>query len=74
MPKTSGLKNRKYILILIGPGIRIKDISLEHPGMVNVENAVAACSMASLLRIDAHDSIRNAMADFSGFSDGLNTR
>ncbi len=59
------LKNRQYYFDLIGPGIRIKDITLLHPGIVNVENAIAACSMAVLLGLP-HDGIRNAMEDFSG--------
>jgi UDP-N-acetylmuramate--alanine ligase len=59
------LKNRQYYFDLIGPGIRIPDITLIHPGLVNVENAVAACSMAVLLGLP-HEGIRNAMANFSG--------
>jgi UDP-N-acetylmuramate--alanine ligase len=59
------LKNRQYYFDLVGPGIRIKDITLIHPGMVNVENAVAACSMAVLLGLP-HESIRKAMENFSG--------
>lgn len=59
------LKNRQYYFDLTGPGIRIPDITLIHPGMVNVENAVAACSMAVLLGLP-HDGIRKAMENFSG--------
>jgi UDP-N-acetylmuramate--alanine ligase len=59
------LKNRQYYFDLIGPGINITDVTLRHPGMVNVENAVAACSMAVLLGLP-HDSIRKAMESFSG--------
>jgi len=59
------LKNRQYYFDLIGPGIRIPDITLTHPGMVNVENAVAACSMAVLTGL-SHESIRKAMENFSG--------
>jgi UDP-N-acetylmuramate--alanine ligase len=59
------LNNRQYFFDLIGPGIRIPDITLIHPGMVNVENAVAACSMAVLLGLP-HERIRNAMGNFSG--------
>ena len=47
------LHDRKYHFDLIGPDLKIQDISLIHPGMVNVENAVAACSLASLLRSEA---------------------
>jgi UDP-N-acetylmuramate--alanine ligase len=59
------LKNRQYYFDLIGPGIRLSDITLIHPGIVNVENAVAACSMAILLGLP-HEGIRKAMGDFSG--------
>jgi UDP-N-acetylmuramate--alanine ligase len=59
------LKNRQYYFDLIGPGIHIPGITLIHPGLVNVENAVAACSMAVLLGLP-HEGVRKAMADFSG--------
>jgi UDP-N-acetylmuramate--alanine ligase len=59
------LKNRQYYFDLIGPGIKISDLTLIHPGMINVENAVAACSMAVLLGL-SHEGIRKTMANFSG--------
>lgn len=59
------LENRKYFFDLSGPGMIIRDISLMHPGKVNVENAVAASSMAALLGT-GHDVIRNALESFSG--------
>ncbi len=59
------LKNRRYYFELVCPGMRIKNLSLEHPGLVNVENAVAAASVASLLKIDEY-TIRNALATFTG--------
>lgn len=59
------LAKGKYIFNLAGPGIIIKDISLSHPGLLNVENAVAACAMAYLLGIDS-DSIPPVMSGFSG--------
>jgi UDP-N-acetylmuramate--alanine ligase len=59
------LKNRQYHFDLVGPTTRIDDITLEHPGLVNVENAVAACSMAVLLGLDK-GRIRTAMQHFSG--------
>jgi UDP-N-acetylmuramate--alanine ligase len=58
-------KNRRYHFDLIGPGICLKDLSIEHPGLVNVENAVAATSMAVLLQLD-HQQIRSAINTFSG--------
>jgi UDP-N-acetylmuramate--alanine ligase len=59
------LKNQRYYFDIAGRGIRIKNLSLEHPGLVNVENAVAAASMAALLKID-ENTIRNALATFTG--------
>ncbi|MBN2812874.1 MAG: UDP-N-acetylmuramate--L-alanine ligase [Bacteroidales bacterium] len=59
------LENQQYHFDLSGPGITIADISLEHPGLVNVENAVAASAMAWLLGIPA-DHIRHALHSFSG--------
>ncbi len=59
------LKNRQYYFDLTGPGIKLSDITLVHPGLVNVENAVAACSIAVLLGLP-HDGIRKAMENFSG--------
>ena len=59
------LKNQRYHFDLIGPGIQLKDLSLEHPGLVNVENAVAATAMAVLLRLN-HQQIRRAIHTFSG--------
>ncbi len=59
------LKNRKYHFDLIGPGIIVKDLSLEHPGLVNVENATAAVAMALLLGLDPR-LIRSALGNFSG--------
>jgi UDP-N-acetylmuramate--alanine ligase len=59
------LVNSRYCFDLAGPGIRINDLSLEHPGIVNVENAVAATAMAVMLGID-HDRIRSALEVFSG--------
>jgi UDP-N-acetylmuramate--alanine ligase len=59
------LENGRYRFNLIGPGILLKDISIEHPGLVNVENAVAAGSMAVLLQLDKQQ-IRLALDSFSG--------
>jgi UDP-N-acetylmuramate--alanine ligase len=59
------LKNRKYHFDLIGPDIELEDLSLEHPGLVNVENATAAVAMTLLLGLDPKQ-IRRALEDFSG--------
>ena len=59
------LRNRQYHFDLTGPGTRMRDISLLHPGIVNVENAVAACSLAVLSGLDP-ERVRTAMAGFTG--------
>jgi UDP-N-acetylmuramate--alanine ligase len=58
-------RDRQYHFDLRGPGLVIRDITLIHPGMVNVENAVAACSLVALLGVDPA-KIRDAMQHFSG--------
>jgi len=59
------LEKSKYFFDLIGPGILIKNISLLHPGLVNVENAVAATAVAALLGMTP-DLIRTTMESFEG--------
>jgi UDP-N-acetylmuramate--alanine ligase len=59
------LEKRKYHFDLAGPGIKISNISLLHPGLVNVENAIAATALASLLGMKP-DLIRTSMESFEG--------
>lgn len=59
------LENRQYHFDLVGPHIRINNLSVEHPGLVNVENAVAASAMSALLKTD-EDIIRKSLSSFSG--------
>ncbi len=59
------LDEGRYHFDLRGPFVDIRDISLIHPGKLNVENAVAACAMAFLLGTDT-DIIRHSMNGFSG--------
>jgi UDP-N-acetylmuramate--alanine ligase len=59
------LEKGRYHFDLQGPGISITDLSIEHPGLVNVENAIAASAMSALLCIDAQ-VIRKALRSFSG--------
>jgi len=59
------LKNRRYCFDLLGPDLLIRDLSIEHPGLVNVENAVAATAAALLLGLE-HGRIRSALDSFSG--------
>jgi len=65
MAKNIRLENRRYFFDLSGPGILIRNLSLEHPGLVNVENAVAATAIAALLGLN-DERIRNALENFSG--------
>ena len=59
------LENKRYHFDLAAPDRKIKDLSLEHPGLVNVENAVAAAAICMLLQVD-EKTIRKALAEFSG--------
>jgi UDP-N-acetylmuramate--alanine ligase len=59
------LKNGRYHFDLQCKEFTIQDLSIDHPGLVNVENAVAAASVAALLGID-HQKIRHALGSFSG--------
>lgn len=59
------LEHRKYYFDLQVPQGVVKDLSLMHPGIVNVENAVAAASVAILLKIEP-DTIRKALSGFMG--------
>lgn len=64
-PENIHLEDRQYHFDLRGPGIYIKDITLIHPGLVNVENATAACALAALLGLEP-ERISTAMGSFSG--------
>ena len=55
----------KYHFDVVTPVEVIKNLSLEHPGIVNVENAVAAVAVASLAGISRH-VIKTAITEFTG--------
>jgi UDP-N-acetylmuramate--alanine ligase len=59
------LENRMYHFDLVGPEAILRNLSIEHPGLVNVENAVAATAIAVLLGLD-QQKIRSALKTFSG--------
>lgn len=59
------LSDGKYSFDLVGPHVRINRLTIEHPGLVNVENAVAASAMCVLLKVP-EENIRNSLATFSG--------
>lgn len=64
---TTGLtvENGSYTFDVQGPTWVIKDITLHMGGLHNIENAVAAITVAKHLGID-DDKIRAAVADFKG--------
>lgn len=59
------LVNEAYRFDLIHPKGKIEDIRLSYPGLLNVENAVAASSLAILAGIDPA-AIREALSAYQG--------
>ncbi len=59
------LKQGFYQFDLKTPEIRIEKLVLNYPGLLNVENAVAASAVALLAGVSA-DSVRTALATYSG--------
>jgi UDP-N-acetylmuramate--alanine ligase len=58
-------KDRRYFFDLVHPEGRMKDLTLAMPGIINVENAVAASSMGLLHEIPEED-IRRTLSEFLG--------
>ncbi|PKQ60774.1 UDP-N-acetylmuramate--L-alanine ligase [Labilibaculum filiforme] len=54
-----------YQFNLVHPGGVIKDILFSYPGKINVENAIAAASMALLCGVNA-DELKKALSTFKG--------
>ncbi len=59
------LEEGRYVFDLVTPEGTITDITLRMPGLINVENAVAA-SAAALLCGASADEVRMALAEFTG--------
>ena len=59
------IENGLYKFDFIGVDIRIKDLKLGIPGLLNVENAVAAIAMATLSGVK-DDEISNSIEKFKG--------
>ena len=59
------VKNGEFHFDYIGQGVKIQDIRLGIPGLHNVENAVAAITVALLLEIEV-DKIVKALGNFRG--------
>ncbi|HEX7583188.1 MAG TPA: cyanophycin synthetase, partial [Prolixibacteraceae bacterium] len=59
------LKDGYYQFDLKTPGLRIEKLVLNYPGLLNVENSVAASALALLSGVSPED-IRGALATYSG--------
>lgn len=60
------IENHRYIFDLVTPlGNNIKNITLGIPGLVNVENAVAALAVGYIIGV-SENSLREAMITFEG--------
>ena len=59
------LKNGFYQFDLQTPDVRIEKLVLNYPGLLNVENSVAASALALLAGVEPED-IRRALASYSG--------
>lgn len=59
------LQDGFYQFDLKTPDFRIEKLVLNYPGLLNVENAVAASALAILAGVD-HEAIRKALATYSG--------
>lgn len=63
--KNIAIKNGAYHYDVVTPDKTYKDVKLGFPGLLNVENSIAAIAMATLLNI-GEDAIRKAMESFRG--------
>ena len=59
------LKNGFYQFDLVTPDLRIEKLALNYPGLLNVENAVAASAVALLSGVTP-DDVRQALATYAG--------
>jgi len=59
------MEGDRYMFILISPRVKIVDIHLGVPGLVNVENGVAAAAIAYLLDADT-EKIKAGISSFEG--------
>lgn len=63
--KNITLKDLKYHFTLISPFGEFMDLSLQHPGLTNVENAIAASAAALIYTEGKHLSLEN-LSEFTG--------
>lgn len=59
------ITERRYYFDLVHPNGKLKELTLGMPGIINVENAVAASSMALLHEI-GEEEIRRSLSEFLG--------
>jgi UDP-N-acetylmuramate--alanine ligase len=59
------IKDHRYYFDLVHPNGKLNDLTLAMPGIINVENAVAASSMALLHEI-REEEIRKSLTEFQG--------
>lgn len=55
----------QFVFDAVGPGLKIENIQLQVPGFHNVENALAAISVANRMKVSP-DLIREALTQFRG--------
>lgn len=61
------LNKDNYSFDVVTPTIKIKNLTLNSTGIVNVENAIAATAVSYLIGIE-QETIRNALEKFNGIS------
>jgi UDP-N-acetylmuramate--alanine ligase len=59
------LESHQYVFDLVTPEKTLKGLSLRMPGLINVENAVAACAVAIQCGVEEAE-LRAALAGFNG--------
>jgi len=67
------LNNEEYIFNLATPRGKIENLRQKLPGLINVENAVAACAMAHLAGT-TEDEIRDSLKNFTGIKRRFDVR
>lgn len=66
-------RHGQYHFTLVTPTEKIKNLTMQMPGMINLENAVAAASAALLAGVSA-DELRQALTGFTGIKRRFDVR
>ncbi len=61
------LNKGTYTFDVITPAVKITNLTLQHPGIINVENAVAATAVSYFLGVD-EGTIRKGLSAFTGIA------